>query len=210
MEYTHNRKNLVIRIVYYCLLACGILSFNIGEGIFKPIISSLSLISLVVSVYLIVRYELTTFTYVIRARDSDFDFFVNKAVGRRGNYICYYYASDIVKIVKYSKEAKEQLKAEFPRYGYYSFCNNFMNDDKYIVVFKNVDYYDFIVIEMDDSFKKYIEACKLTAVATSKPKSLNEDDEDNEEAVASDTKEAEAIVSANTSDSEANSKDSEV
>ena len=49
MEYTHNRKNLVIRIVYYCLLACGILSFNIGEGIFKPIISSLSLILLCLS-----------------------------------------------------------------------------------------------------------------------------------------------------------------
>ncbi len=175
MQYTHKRKNLVVRIVYICLIACGFVSYNLGEGALGSLLTALSLVSIVAGIYLFIRYEMTAYTYIINTKDKDYDFFVNKSTGRRGNYVCYYYMSDAVKVVKYSKQARADLKKEYKSIGYYSFCNNFMNNDKYIVVFKNTDYYDLIVLEMDEDFKKHFDSCMATADASSRSIHHDED-----------------------------------
>lgn len=176
MQYSHKRMNGIVRIVYLCLIACGIVSFNLGEGIMKTVMSSLSIVSLVAGLYLFLRSEMTTFSLVIKERETDFDFFVHKATGRRGNYVCYYYVSDIVKIVKHSKEAVSQLTKEYKNVGYYSFCHNLISKDKYIILFRNTNYYDMVVVEMNDEMKSYLESCMSTAVPC-EAQSLHSDDD---------------------------------
>ncbi len=177
MHYTHKKNNLVVRIIYLCLIVLGFVTYNMGEGVFKTLLSTLSIVSIVTGLYLLIKYEMTVYTYVINEKDKDYDFFVNKTTGRRGNYVCYYYVSDAVKVVKYSKEARNELKNEFSTIGgYYSFCHNFLNTDKYIVVFKNTNYYDLIVLEMDEKFLSDFKNYMATADASSRSLQDEEDD----------------------------------
>ena len=164
MQYSHKKSNGIMRIVYICLIACGFVFYNFGEGLIKTSLSMLSIFSLVAGLYLLLRCEMTTFTLVVRERGTDFDFYVNKATGKRGNYVCYFYASDAIKLVKYSKDAVNELTKEYKNVGYFSFCHNLISNDKYIILFRSSDHYDMIVVEMNEEFKTYFEGCIASAI----------------------------------------------
>lgn len=175
MQYSHKRSNIAVRIIYICLIVCGFIFYNIGDGILKTSMSFLSIVSLVAGLYLFLRSEMTTYTLVVNERDTDFDFFVNKANGKKGNYVCYFYVSDAIKIVQYSKEAVNELTKEYKNVGYYSFCHNLISNDKYIILFKSSDHYDMIVVEMNEEFKAYFESCMSTAIPCEKQSLHNEE-----------------------------------
>jgi hypothetical protein len=57
-------------------------------------------------------------------------------MGRRGNYVCYYYVSDIVKIEKHLKETVSEISKSHPGTGYYDFSHGIFSKDKYIILFQ--------------------------------------------------------------------------
>ena len=73
-----------------------------------------------------------TFIYIINEKDTDFDFYVHKSIGRRGDYVCYYYMSDVVEIVKHSKETRDEYIKKYQTAGVYSFYHNFTSKDKFL------------------------------------------------------------------------------
>ena len=176
MQYSHKRSNGIMRIAYILLIACGFVFYSVGEGVIKTTMSFLSIFSLVAGLYLFLRCEMTTFTLIVKERGTDFDFYVNKASGKRGNYVCYFYVSDAIKVVKHSREAVNELTNEYKNVGYFSFCHNLISNDKYIILFKSTDNYDMVVVEMNDEFKKYFENCMSKAIP-SESQSLHHDDE---------------------------------
>lgn len=185
MTYTHKKHAGIIRIIYLTLLVLGFVLYPMEFEGMKLIFTLSSFAALVSGVYLLIKCEMITFTYVIKERKTDFDFFVNRAMGRRGNYVCYYYVSDIVKIEKHTKEVVSEISKKHPGTGYYNFCHGIFSKNKYIILFKLDDKYDMIIVEMNDEFKAYVEGCMQKAV----PVSTNDDNDDDEtEVVESENK----------------------
>ncbi len=166
MQYAHKKSNLIVRIIYIFLFILSVVAMSVGEGAIKTALSTFSAILMVATVYLILKYEMTTYTYIINEKDTDFDLYVNKSVGRRGTYVCYYYMSDVIEVVKYTKELKEEYSNKYKVAGIYSFFHGFASKDRYIVIFKNTDYYDMIILEMNDNFLSYFKNCIETADAS--------------------------------------------
>lgn len=177
MNYTPKRNNGTIRALYLGLLALGLISIVIsGSGGSRRIaFISISMISLVAGVYLMMRYELTTYTYILSAKDDDFDFFVNKASGKRGSYVCYYLISDVASFVPYEKDTKNQLIEKYHNISFYTYTNN-AQCKKNVLVFQNAGHYDAIIMESDEAYDEYL----TNAIALVKEKRLVSDDEDDE------------------------------
>ena len=186
MEYTHKKRLAIFRIIYLALIVIGFIMYPMGEGTIRLFFSIASIICLVGGIYLLIKCEMITITCIIKEKETDFDFFINRAVGRRGNYVCYYYVSDAIKVVKHTKEAVNEISKEYKNVGYYSFCHGLFSKDQYIILFKLKDAYDMIVVEMNDEFKAYFEECMQKAI----PVSTNDDDDDEEtEVIESENKE---------------------
>ncbi|MBR2024255.1 MAG: hypothetical protein IKA02_00430 [Clostridia bacterium] len=177
MEYTHKKQHGIFRLIYIALLVIGFVLYPMGNGTsLKLMFTIASIVALVGGVYLLIKCEMITYTYFIKERKSDFDFFVNRAVGRRGNYVCYYYISDAIKVIKHTKEAVSEISKKYQGTGYYSFCHGLFSKDQYIILFKLDGKYDMIVVEMNEEFKTYFENCVKKAI----PVSSNNDDEDDD------------------------------
>lgn len=179
MQYTHKKRLGLIRAIYFTLFILSFVAMNFGEGFVKTSLTVLSILSIVASVYLFARFEMTTFTYIIKENGTDFDFYVHKAVGRRGDYVCYYYMSDVCETVPYSKEALDELNKKYSPKGTYGFYHGYKGNDKYIVAFKNTDYYDLIILEMNEEFLSYFEKCQQSADPSSRPTEAEEVGEGN-------------------------------
>lgn len=177
MEYTHKKHLGIIRIIYLVLIVGGFVLYPLGEGTIKLIFSISSIALLVAGLYLLIKSEMVTIKCEVKERKSDYDFYISRAMGRRSNYVCYYYLSDAVKIVKHTKEAVKEISQEYKNVGYYSFCHGIFSKEQYIILFKLDGSYDMIVIEMNDEFKSYLEKCMSKAV----PVSSNNDEDIDEE-----------------------------
>ena len=176
MTYTHKKHAGIIRVIYLALLVIGFVLYPIQIGDMKLFFNLSSFVCLALGVYLLIKCEMITFTYIIKEKGSDFEFFVNRAMGRRGNYVCYYYVSDIIRIEKHTKEIVSEISKKHPGTGYYNFSHGIFSKDNYIILFELEGKYDMIIIEMNDEFKSYLENC----MSKSTPVSLNSDDEDDD------------------------------
>ena len=174
MTYTHKKNHGIIRIIYILLLVLGFVLYPMDFQGMKLVFTLSSFACLVAGIYLLIKSEMITYTYVIKEKKTDFDFFVNRAMGRRGNYVCYYYISDAIKVVKYSKEVVSDFTKKYKNIGYYNFCHGILSKDKYIILFKLENEYNMILVEMNDEFKSYFEDCMAKAM----PNTSNEEDDD--------------------------------
>ena len=179
MTYTHKKHAGIMRIIYLALIVIGFILYPMEFEGNKLIFTLSSLFSIVAGLYLLIKTEMVTYTYVIKEKGTDFDFFVNRAMGRRGNYVCYYYISDAIKVVKHSKEVVSELTKQYANVGYYNFCHGIFSKNKYIILFKLQDEYNMILVEMNDEFKSYFESCMEKAI----PVNSNDDDEEENESV---------------------------
>lgn len=176
MEYTHKKHLAVFRIIYLALIVSGFILYPLDYEGLKLFTTLSSFACLVAGLYLLIKCEMITFTYVINERKTDFNFFINRSMGRRGNYVCYYYISDAVKVVKHTKEAVQEITREHPGCGYYSFCHGIFSKDQYIILFNLNGSYDMVIVEMNEEFKSYFESCMAKAV----PVSLNDDEDEDD------------------------------
>ena len=177
MEYTHKKPVGILRIAYILLIVLGFVLYPLGSGSTKLLCSVMSITFLVAGIYFLIKTEMNTITCVIKEKGTDFDFYVKRAMGRRESYLCYYYLSDAVKIVKHSKEAVKELYEKYNCTGYYSFCHGILSKEQYIILFQLNGNYDMIVIEMNEEFKKQLEGYISKAVPV---RSDVNDDEDSE------------------------------
>ena len=175
MEYSHKKRVGIVRVIYLALIIAGFILYPLEFDGMKLIFTLSSFACLAFGVYLLIKCEMITFTYVVREKETDFEFFVNKAMGRRGNYVCYYYISDIVKIEKHTKEVVSEISKKHPGTGYYDFSHGIFSKDKYVILFQLEGKYDMIIVEMNEEFKAYIQDCMTKAVPVN-----SVDDEDDE------------------------------
>ena len=177
MTYTHKKHAGIVRIIYLALLVIGFVLYPIKIEGMELMFTLSSFVCLAAGVYLLIKCEMITYTYVIKEKGTDFDFFVNRAMGRRGNYVCYYFVSDIVKIEKHTKEIVSEISKKHIGCGYYNFSHGIFSKDKYIILFKLDGKYDMIIVEMNEEFKAYLEECMQKSI----PTSLDDDDDDENE-----------------------------
>ena len=159
MNYTPKHTDKAVRALYLGLFLLGVVTmFLKGEGTLGTVFVCVSIVSLVCSLYFVVRYELTTYSYIVNEKDGKYDFAVNKSVGKRGSYVCYYKASDIVKIEEYTSESKEILKKDFSNIFFYNYTHSLFEKKKQVIIFKNSLHYDAVILELDDECYAYMKS----------------------------------------------------
>ncbi|MGM9646003.1 MAG: hypothetical protein ACI3XS_04890 [Eubacteriales bacterium] len=167
MKYSPKRTDNAIRAIYAVLLITTVLFAGTGSGITKAILSSLALISLTASLYLFIRYDMTSYTYILSEKNGGYDFYIDKYVGKRGGYVCFYPISDSVMFEKYEKSMKKSLRQKYGNVHFYNYSQNIIKADKSIIVFENTDYFDAVIFEPDKDFSDMIrKAAEVSVKAT--------------------------------------------
>ena len=177
MNFTPKRKGGPVRAIYLGLLALGLISIVVSgqSPARRTAFICISMVSLVAGVYLLVRYELTTYSYILNAKETDFEFFVNKATGKRGNYVCFYMISDVASFLPYEKNTKEELLKKYQNISFYTYTNN-ASCKTNVLVFANAGHYDAIIMESDEAYDEYIK----NAINLVREKQNTEDGEEDE------------------------------
>ena len=158
MKYIPKRIDLKTRIIYGLLfvLAVFCMIFNAPDSM-KVYFSSVGLLALVASLYVFIKFEFTTYEYILIERNGTYDFYINKITGRRGSYVCYFPLTDAMEIVKYSSEMKNSLKEKYKNPLIYKYSQNILCGDKYALVFENDNLPCVVIAELNDEFVKIIE-----------------------------------------------------
>lgn len=153
-----------MRAIYGSLLVLAVAFMNIGTGLVHTIFLCGTVVCLCTGLFLFIRFEMTTFSYVVREGNDGLGFFVDKSTGKRGAYVCYYELKDCVAIERLVKGKKKEIEAKHGKTFFYGFCHNKFSAEKYIVVFQYGDRCDGIVCQLDESSVAYL----TNAVALSK------------------------------------------
>lgn len=173
MKYSPKRTDNAIRAIYAALLIMTVLFAGTGSGVTKAILSSLALIFLTASIYLFIRYDMTSYIYMLNERNGGYDFYIDKYVGKRGGYVCFYPLSDSVAFEKYEKGTKKALREKYGNIRFYNYSQNIIKADKSIIVFANTNYFDAVIFEPDADFSDMI---RKAAEASVKPTDENGED----------------------------------
>lgn len=158
MKFSPKHEGGAIRALYIGLFALALICMSLPfqNGTRRTAMIIISMVSLVGAMYLMMRFELTTYTYVLNPREQNYDFFIDKASGRRGNYVCNYLVTDIVKVLPYEKETKYNLSTEYPGILFYNYTHNLFSKKKQVIVFKNSPHYEAVIVEMNEEFEAFL------------------------------------------------------
>jgi hypothetical protein len=159
MKFSPKHEGGAIRALYIGLFALALICMSLPfqNGTRRTAMILISMAALVGAMYLMMRFELTTYTYVLNPRENDYDFFVDKASGKRGNYVCNYLVTDIVKVLPYEKDTKEKLSKEYAGIMFYNYTHNLFSKKKQVIVFRNSPHYDAAIVEMNEQFEAFLE-----------------------------------------------------
>ena len=138
-----------MRAIYASLIVASFVMMSVGTGIVKTVLVSLAVVCLGVGITLFIKYDMTTYTYIVLDRENTFDFYVDKASGKRNAYVCYYPLADALALEKYEKGTKKALRERFGKTFFYHYSHNRFCDDKYALVFKNEGYCDCVICQLD-------------------------------------------------------------
>ena len=157
MQYSHKKISGKSRIIYISLMLLGFFLTSVKlEGWSRVIFATIGVFALVTGLFFIVRYELTEFSIVVNAKENDFDFFINKVVGKRGAYDCYFRLSDAEDIVKLEKSTKKELKEKYTKVFFHNYSHNLSSPDRYVILFINDDQYEGVICELNDTMLTYL------------------------------------------------------
>ena len=176
MKFSPKHEGGALRALYIGLFALALICISLPfeNGTRRTACILITMASLVGAMYLMMRYELTTYTYVLNPREQSYDFFVDKATGRRGNYICSYSVLDMVKVVPYEKDTKEKLSKEYAGIMFYNYTHNLFSKKKQVIVFRNSPHYDALIVEMNEQFEGFLKNVTELSKEANKP-SFNEE-----------------------------------
>ena len=160
MQYTHKKTSLGrARIIYISLMLLGIFLTSIKlENWARFAFTTIGIFALVGGAFFILKYELTEFSIVVNAKEDDVNFFINKTVGKRGNYDCYFKMSTCEEVLKLEKDSKKSLREKYSKIYFHTYCHNLVSQDKHAIIFKNDDQYECIICELNDTMLSYLES----------------------------------------------------
>ena len=158
MKFAAKHSDKTLRILYLSLFIVGIIFMTMRpeDNTRRTAYICVSLITIATALYLLMRYEMTTYTYILNPNEQNYDFFVDKAVGKRGAYVCSYRVSDIVEIIPYQNDSKEKLKARDSEIGFFDYTHNLFKKEKKIIIFKYQSKTDAIVVELSPEFEAFL------------------------------------------------------
>ena len=148
---------MAMRVIYGFLITSGFVMMSVGEGLAKTVLSSLALVFLATGLYLFIRYEMTTYTYIAMENDNRIDFYVDREVGKRGGYVCYFPLSDCRELSPLTKGKKSEIRAKYGKSFFYNYCHNRIGVKKHIIVFENDGFHDCIICQLDEKALSYLE-----------------------------------------------------
>lgn len=157
MKYTPKHTDNAMRAIYGALTVGSLACMNIGTGLVRTILMSLSVIFLATGMYLFLKHEITTYSYIIMESENRLDFYVNKLTGKRGAYVCYYPMSDALAIEKYEKGTKRAIEQKYGKTFFYHYYHNRFCGKKYVVVFQNNEYCDAVICQLEPTYADYIQ-----------------------------------------------------
>ena len=153
MKYTPPRNDRKIRGIYCCLFMVAIIGLLIPYGgIVTTVIQCSAFLFLTASVFLLIKYELYTYTYILSERNGTLDFYINKVSGKRGSYVCYFPLTDAVYFEKLEKGYAENLRRTYESIAFYKYNKNIFTGEKYIIIFENGSRYDAVIFEPGNEF----------------------------------------------------------
>ena len=158
MKFSPNHNDIRIRAVYGGLVLAAFVMMCFGTGVVRTVLLSLSVVFLGVGLYLFIRCDMTTYTYLVIEKDEGFDFYIDKSSGKKGAYVCFYPLTDAVSLEKYDRSKRAELKKKHGKVFIYNYCHNKLTGLKYILTFKNEGYYDSVIIELDCKSLEYLKA----------------------------------------------------
>lgn len=185
MQYSHKKKSALYKFTYLTSICLGfVCAFINVTGILASVFSVLSIALIMGGMFIFMKYDATTYTVVVNAKETDFDFFISKAVGKRGAYICYFLISDALEIVKYkSSTTKDELKYQYKGLLIHNYVHNFNSKDRYAIIFKLDDKLDALVVELNEDALKQLEHFMSVATAVNErhKETLGYGDDDDDE-----------------------------
>ena len=150
MNYAPPHNDTKMRTIYAILVAAGLALYFVGTGWVKAVLTALSLVFLATGLYLFIKHDLTTYTYILMENEGRQDFYVDRVVGKRGTYVCYYPLCDAVCLEEYKKGTRHILEEKYGKVFVYNYCHNRFSGKKQVLVFENDGYYDAVIIELDE------------------------------------------------------------
>ena len=146
----HNDKGL--RMVYSILFLAFVLFLLIKNPQYNWLYMSLAIVCLIGATYLVISFELTTYSYIFVEKDKKIEFFVDKATGKRNNYVCYYHLTDLCYFDKYDEKARATLDKKYEGISFFRYYHNLFTKNKYVMVFKGEKGYEAVIIEAHTPF----------------------------------------------------------
>ncbi len=156
MKFSPKHSDFRMRIIYASLVLCSFIFMNVGTGLTHTILLSVALVFLAFGLYLFLRHDLTTFTYIVLEKDDRLDFYVDKSMGKKGSYVCYFPLSDALFFTEYKKGVKKEISEKFGKTFFYNYRHNRFCTDNYVIVFQNDDHCDAIICQLDQKSAEFL------------------------------------------------------
>lgn len=156
MNYSPKHNDMKMRILYGGLVILSFVFMSVGKGPLGAIFKALSILFLAAGLYLFIRHDLTSFSYIVMENGGRLDFYVNRTTGKRGAYVCYYTLDDILCIEDYKKGKKAELSQKHGKVFFYNYCHNRFCGNKQIIVFENQGYCDAVIVELSKECVDYL------------------------------------------------------
>ena len=158
MKYSPKRFDTGIRVIYSASLILSVVLMMIpATGARSSILSSAALLLLAVALFLFVKYDATSYEYILLERNGTFDFYVNKISGRRGAYACYFPISDCVAHGEFTDTTRTELNSKYSGCTFSKYVQNFMSGKKYFALFEHEGRHQCIVFEPNEEIIKIFE-----------------------------------------------------
>lgn len=159
MNYSPKHDDTKIRAIYGALIVLGLAFTAVGTGLIKTVFTALSLAFIATGLYLFIRHDLTSYSYIVMENEGRLDFYVDRVVGKRGAYVCYYPLCDAVSLQTYERGTKKALGEKYGKVFVYNYCHNRFCKERHIIVFKNDGYYDAVICQLDPQSVGYLNKC---------------------------------------------------
>lgn len=159
MTYTPKHNDRSLRTIYIVLFFASVVAIiinGIRQDKYGWLYISVAMLCLVGFLFMLISFELTTYSYILNANQKGYDFFVDRAVGKRGGYICFYPLSDLVYLTKKEENTKEKLTEKYKKIQFNRYVHNIFTKNAYVLVFKNTNYYDAVIIEANDTYLSFL------------------------------------------------------